>query len=304
MKPLVSICCIAYNHAPYISETLEGFLSQQTTFLYEIIICDDASTDETPQIIAEYVQKYPSKITFIKNVANKFSKGVHPIAADVLPLAQGKYIALCEGDDYWISTDKLQVQVEFLEKNEDFSGSAHPCLKLFADGSTALFRQSAKTVYTLSDLLGKRPFHTASFLFRASVLRQNPLPVEFVSYDKALFLLIALKGKIRYLDSLKAIYRIHSQSITHHWNVELIKRDRNISSWLFGIDSSFPKCVFLSKYYNTFFAYPKDIPPGKAMKAFCLFVFYSFSYFPNNLIVVYKQSGVLLRKLNYYLFSK
>lgn len=304
MQPLVSICCITYNHAPYISETLESFLSQRTMFPYEIIICDDASIDETAQIITEYVQKYPGKITFIQNRVNKFSKGTHPIATDVLPIAQGKYIALCEGDDYWISTDKLQMQVDFLENNSDYSGSAHHCLKLFPNGTTSLFKSSTKAIYTVSDLLGKRPFHTASFLFRASALQENPLPPVFVSYDKALFLLIALKGKIKYMDSLEAIYRIHSQSITHQWSVELLERDKGISFWLFGIDSSFPKYVHLSRYYNSLFTYPKDICPTKAITAFLLFVFYSFSYFPYNFIVIYKQSRVLLKKLIHYLFGE
>ena len=105
--PLVSICSITYNHAPYIRQCLDGFLMQKTNFKYEIIIHDDASTDGTAEIIKEYAERYPDLITPVFQTENQYSKGLRGFFAKfVFPHAKGKYIALCEGDDYWIDPYK------------------------------------------------------------------------------------------------------------------------------------------------------------------------------------------------------
>ena len=118
MQPLVSICSITYNHAPYIRQCLEGFLMQKTSFPFEIIINDDCSTDGTTEIIQEYAEKYPDIIKPIFHDENQYLKGVRGMFATFCyPRAQGKYIALCEGDDYWIDPLKLQKQVDILEKS-------------------------------------------------------------------------------------------------------------------------------------------------------------------------------------------
>lgn len=124
--PLVSICSITYNHAPYIRQCLDGFLMQKTNFKYEIIIHDDCSTDGTTEIIKEYAEKYPNLIRPIYQKENQYSKGVRGIFANfVFPKAKGKYIAMCEGDDYWTDPLKLQKQVDFLEANPSFSMCFH-----------------------------------------------------------------------------------------------------------------------------------------------------------------------------------
>lgn len=118
-KPIVSICCITYNHEPYIEDALEGFLMQETNFPFEIVIRDDASTDVTADIIRFYEKKYPRIIKPIYEKENGYQKGVKP--ADVtISNATGKYIAFCEGDDYWTSSKKLQMQFDFLSNNDDF----------------------------------------------------------------------------------------------------------------------------------------------------------------------------------------
>jgi glycosyltransferase involved in cell wall biosynthesis len=121
--PLVSICCITYNHEKYIQQCLEGFLIQKTTFLFEILIHDDASTDRTADIIREYETKYPDIIKPIYQTENQYSKGVIVSAVYNWPRAKGKYIALCEGDDYWIDSYKLQKQVDFMEANPEYDWS-------------------------------------------------------------------------------------------------------------------------------------------------------------------------------------
>ena len=106
-NPLVSICCITYNHEKFIKDAIEGFLMQKTDFPIEILIHDDASTDGTTEIIKKYEKEYPDLIHAVYQTENQYSQGkkVFPILANQ---ASGKYIALCEGDDYW--TDPLKLQ--------------------------------------------------------------------------------------------------------------------------------------------------------------------------------------------------
>lgn len=128
--PLVSICCITYNHEKYIRDAIEGFLIQKTSFPIEIIIHDDASTDNTPNIIKEYTNNYPNLFVTVLQTENQWSKGGGSILARfVFPLARGKYISLCEGDDYWTDPMKLQKQVVFLEHNKDHGLVYTKCIR-------------------------------------------------------------------------------------------------------------------------------------------------------------------------------
>src|SRR5690554_6640453 len=119
--PLVSICCATFNQASFISQAIESFLSQKTSFKFEIIIHDDASTDGTASIVKKYEQEHPNLIKAIYQKKNQYSQGIKPWPNFVFPIARGKYIALCEGDDYWTDPFKLQKQVDFLEANMDVS---------------------------------------------------------------------------------------------------------------------------------------------------------------------------------------
>lgn len=123
-KPLVSLCCTTYNHAPYIRKCLDGFLMQKTSFPIEILIYDDCSTDGNQEIIKEYEAKYPDLIFPIYATENQFSKGV---VVDFFSYrrARGKYITMCEGDDYWTDPLKLQKQVDFMEANPEYSVCFH-----------------------------------------------------------------------------------------------------------------------------------------------------------------------------------
>ena len=124
--PLVSISCITYNHEPYIVQALNGFLMQKTSFPFEVLVHDDASTDRTADIIREYEKKFPKIIKPIYQKENQYSKGFTAVTATWnFPRAQGKYIALCEGDDYWIDENKLQIQVDFLERNPEYTMCFH-----------------------------------------------------------------------------------------------------------------------------------------------------------------------------------
>src|SRR5690554_4195573 len=122
---IVSICCITYNHSPFIRQCLEGFVKQETKFEFEVLIHDDASTDDTAEIIKEYERQFPGIIKPIYQKENQYSKGIKGSKVFNFPRAQGKYIAFCEGDDYWTDPLKLQKQVDILEKNKHLSGSYH-----------------------------------------------------------------------------------------------------------------------------------------------------------------------------------
>ena len=125
--PLVSIVCDTYNHAPYIRDALESFLSQKTDFPFEIIVHDDASTDETADIVREYEAANPGLFRCVYRAENMYSKDPKILEHYVFPLARGKYVAICEGDDYWTSPDKLQMQVSYME--------AHPACTLCVSAS-------------------------------------------------------------------------------------------------------------------------------------------------------------------------
>lgn len=119
MEPLVSICCLAYNHEKYIEDALKGFVNQKTEFPFEVIIHDDASTDGTTDIIRRYEKLYPEIIKPIYQEENQYRKHISIQKTYNYPRCKGKYIALCEGDDYWCDENKLQKQVEYMEKNPE-----------------------------------------------------------------------------------------------------------------------------------------------------------------------------------------
>ena len=119
MKPMVSICCATYNHEKFIAKTLDSFLSQQGNYDIEILIHDDASTDDTASIIKEYQLRFPDIIKPIFQEENQYQLGVAIDPTFNYPRAQGKYIALCEGDDWWTDLHKLEKQVSIMEKNPE-----------------------------------------------------------------------------------------------------------------------------------------------------------------------------------------
>lgn len=116
---MVSICCITYNQDKYIAKAIESFLNQKTNFRYEILIHDDASTDKTASIVKDYQDRYPDIIKAICNTENQYSKGVAINPVFNYSRAQGKYVALCEGDDFFVDEYKLARQVEYLENHPD-----------------------------------------------------------------------------------------------------------------------------------------------------------------------------------------
>lgn len=178
-RPLVSVICIAFNHADYIRDAIKGFLIQKTKFPFEVIVHDDASTDGTKNIVQSYVERYPEIIKPIFQSENQYSKGKRPTLLS-FPFAQGKFIALCEGDDFWISSQKLQRQAVELEKYNDISGIFNPCYYLNEKTGKQLglrhvlaessFVLSAKEIIST----GGGVLPTPTFLFKRQILDELP----------------------------------------------------------------------------------------------------------------------------------
>ena len=116
-SPVVSVICCTYNHEPYIRQCLEGFMMQKTDFPFEVLVHDDASTDNTSSIVKEFEAKFPDIIKPIYQLENQYHKKIDILTTYLFSRAKGRYIALCEGDDYWTDPLKLQKQVDFLEQN-------------------------------------------------------------------------------------------------------------------------------------------------------------------------------------------
>lgn len=214
--PLVSICSITYNHAPYIRQCLDGFLMQKTKFRYEIIIHDDASTDGTTEIIKEYAEKHPDLITPIFQKENQYSKGIRGMFPRFcFPHAKGKYIALCEGDDYWTDPLKLQKQMDFLEANPDFVMCGHHVESLYEfEHKYVPFNIGINGTFKLSDLVHRSVFcPTLSVLFKKDSLNI----VRYLSYrqsmDVVLVYHLLTQGNGFCLDDTMAVYRIHGGGV-------------------------------------------------------------------------------------------
>jgi len=216
-KPVVSICCITYNHEKFIEDAMEGFLIQETDFPFEILINDDASTDQTAAIICEYEQKYPNLVKSIYQKENQFSKGQKPLIDFVLPRAAGKYVALCEGDDYWTDPCKLQRQVDFLEDHPNYSACFHP-VKWLENGilRNAPYKPTIiKDFYTENDVLENiLQITVCSTVFLRSSLKDLPEWFSIVPYgDNVIHLLNARNGRIGYINEVMATYRRHEKGL-------------------------------------------------------------------------------------------
>lgn len=210
----VSICCIAYNQASYIRDALEGFIGQDTDFAYEVLIHDDASGDGTAEIIREYAEKYPNLVFPVLQTENQYSKGLTNISGTFnFPRARGKYIAMCEGDDYWTDPGKLQKQVDFLEAHPDCSLCFHSA-EVEVQGKAVTERQmrpyQGDRKVTAEEIIGKTSgYPTASLMFRADMVK--PLPDFYVQApiaDIPLQLMAAARGWAYYMDRPMCVYRL------------------------------------------------------------------------------------------------
>ena len=251
--PLVSICSITYNHAPYIRQCLDGFLMQKTNFKYEIIIHDDASTDGTAEIIKEYAEKYPDLITPIFQTENQYSKGLRGFYARfVYPRAKGKYIAICEGDDYWTDPLKLQKQVDFLEANPDFVMCSHTHKILYESlgelkNSWYRINKEDGVFYNIITLInGDWFFHPLTVVYRADKLDLKEYSQYPYSMDAVLFFHLLKKGKGYMFPEEMGVYRVHSGGIWSGVNNNIqLKNEFHARIGLYEVEQSYEAAFFL-----------------------------------------------------------
>jgi glycosyltransferase involved in cell wall biosynthesis len=216
-EPLVSVICITYNHENFISNCLDGFLMQETDFSFEILIHDDASTDKTASIIKSYEKKYPGKIYAIYQNENQFSKGINP-GTLLYPRAKGKYIATCEGDDYWTDPLKLQKQVDFLEANAEYSFCFHDTIILKQETGEKGKRIGSRKIdesVDLKSVIIENNFPTASLVFR-NIIDWKNIPewvMKTAKGDYALVVRLSEKGLGKYLSEPMSVYRVHSGGV-------------------------------------------------------------------------------------------
>jgi len=205
----VSIVCISYNQEKYIAQALDGFVSQKVNFNFEAIVADDCSTDSTSKIINEYAKKYPN---IIKPVLRKKNIGVQANLIDALKRATGDYIALCEGDDFWTDEHKLQKQVDFLDKNDDYSLCFHPVSIIYdnKEQPDAIFPVE-KDGFTLEKLLKSNYIQTNSVMYRRR--EYNTIPLNILPIDWYLHLFHAQFGKIGFINQNMSSYRRHAGGI-------------------------------------------------------------------------------------------
>lgn len=209
---LVSISCITYNHENYIADAIEGFIMQKTDFKYEVLIHDDASTDKTPKIIKEYELKYPDLVKPIYQIENQHSKG-KGVSRFNYVRAKGKYIALCEGDDFWINPYKLQKQVDYMEKHPECSMCVHAAYVVDADTGKKIAEvrpSCGNRIFSVEEIIkgGGSMFATNSVIYPKKFIYNRPnffrtSPVG----DRPLFIHLALNGKVFYFDDYMSVYR-------------------------------------------------------------------------------------------------
>lgn len=211
MKPMVSIICLTYNQGEYLRQAFESFLLQETAFPIEVLVHDDASTDGSEEIIKEYARRYPKVFKVDIEKENQFKKGDLEFVNKVFREARGKYIALCEGDDYWTDSSKLQRQVDFLENNPGHALVFHPVRVVFesAPREDKIF-PSTKSGFTLKRLLQGNFIQTNSVMYR----RQNydKLAADVLPGDWYAHLYHAQFGKIGFIDRTMSVYRRHKGS--------------------------------------------------------------------------------------------
>lgn len=226
---------MVYNHEPFLRQCLDGFVMQKTNFPFEAIVHDDASTDGSAAIIREYAEKYPDIIKPIYETENQYRKGTIGKRMDAAMNPNSKYLAMCEGDDYWTDPNKLQIQVDFLESHPDFSLTVHeyaeweeekksfrPHRIKFLEGTTedltltlddfatgVFFTKTLTAVYRKSDML-------------ASNWRSYP-----VFFDMTRFYALMTQGKCRLFNRVMGCYRIQPNSITSSKNISEFRRNTN-----------------------------------------------------------------------------
>lgn len=286
--PLVTTRTITYMHEPFIRDCIEGILMQKTTFPIEVVIHDDASTDKTAEIVREYQAKHPRLIKAICQKENQYSKpGYGTMREDINKLVRGKYIAMCEGDDYWTDPLKLQKQVEFLEGNEEY----------------VLVSNNRIIVDEKNSIIERPKFHNNGYYTQCVTFR-NIIKSDYFKfnvsniYNGDTFLLLYLEnfGKFKVLDFYGSAYRISTVGIYSSIDYETRFKyaDKSLNSiMLFFKNNNYNKSLIKTKRYKLynyelyFLKLKRNKKYVKSLKYYFKFLFY---------VIVYRQFSLYCLK--------
>lgn len=220
----VSVICITYNHADYIRKALDGIVMQKTNFDFELVVNDDGSTDGTTEIIKEYEKKYPHLVKGVYHDENQFSKGVPFSEIMNLKVLGGKYIAICEGDDYWTDENKLQIQVDFMENHPTYTCCFHSSMRKNAETmeDIRLFPSKRerfnKKSFTLKDVRKGYFIETCSVMYRFDMYKDeliSLIPPRIINLDAFLIGYFLSYGRAGYIDRVMSVKLINETGV---WN--------------------------------------------------------------------------------------
>ena len=242
----ISACIITYNQQDYIRECLEGAINQVVLCDYEIVIGDDCSTDQTNTICLEYAQKYPEKIKLLSREKNL---GMAKNWVNTISECQGNYIAICEGDDYWTDSNKLQKQIDFLEAHPECSFSFHKAVRFDARNAAhnKIYPQNiTKTILNPKDFYAIPTIPTASVVFR------NPVQIPNLMHshlDTLLYASLLSKGDAGFINEQMSFYRLHDEGISNeysqNWYMERrineLKIEKNLPEFASNVRSEIQK---------------------------------------------------------------
>ncbi|MBN1141174.1 MAG: glycosyltransferase [Deltaproteobacteria bacterium] len=257
-RPVVSIACTAYNHAPFIEDALAGFLMQETDFPFEILIHDDASSDGTAEIIRRYARHYPNLFRPLFQTENQFSRGFKPNPEFNFSRARGVYIAVCEGDDYWTDPKKLQIQVDFLNSHPEYVISGHDAFVIDEKGRKV--QESKMPVRHKRDgageelVLNKIAVPTMSRVFRNVLGAFPPEGRMILNGDIFITSLLGHYGMSKYHPEIgPACYRRHGGGI---WSAmkEKEQRDAAINSyyWIYRYYKRMNQGKYSAAYWDKY----------------------------------------------------
>ena len=252
-EPLVSIICTTYNHGPFIRQCLDGFMMQKTNFTFEVLIHDDASTDNTAEIIREYEDKYPDIIKPIYQTENQYQKGVKIGITYLYPRAKGKYIAECEGDDYWTDPLKLQKQVDFLENNPDCVLTCHQykIVQGIKEESSTNWIQGI-SFYNITTFVSSEWFiQPLTVVFRAKSLDVSEYSRYEYAKDVTLFYYLLKQGNGYFFQDEMGVYRLHSGGTYSNssWASKLIADLRTLNA-ISVVEGDRMSAIMLKRYLD------------------------------------------------------